>query len=174
MRLLIRLKAHKLNQKQTHTHAHTHARTQNVSFLNMNVHQSGSHTNKTNCHLYQSNFSCNFKVLKLVTDDATHHHMRSYVIHLHQTLTPCGHSGACRSSSRWRDQQRLGSRNGQMRSPWSRSHRKPPVAQKYRSKNQFKMCRLFVWQTFLPTREQPIRNATELLCSSSSLNFYTY
>lgn len=47
----------------------------------------------------------------------------------YQTLTPCGHSEACRSSSRWRDQPRPGSQNGQRRTPWSRFHHRPPRVQ---------------------------------------------
>lgn len=47
----------------------------------------------------------------------------------YQTLTPCGHSEACRSSSRWRDQPRPGSQNGQRRNPWSRFHHTPPTGQ---------------------------------------------
>lgn len=46
-----------------------------------------------------------------------------------QTLTPCGHSEACRSSSQWHDRQHPGSQSGQTRSPWSHFHHKPPGAE---------------------------------------------
>lgn len=47
-----------------------------------------------------------------------------------ETLTPCGHSAACRSSSRWRGRRRPESQSGRRRSPWSRFHRTPPAAQR--------------------------------------------
>lgn len=46
------------------------------------------------------------------------------------TLTPCGRSVACRSSSRWRGRQRPASQSARMRSLWIRSHHTPPADRK--------------------------------------------
>lgn len=46
---------------------------------------------------------------------------------LAETLTLCGRSAACRSSSRWRGPQHLVSQSAQKHSPWSHSHHTPPV-----------------------------------------------
>lgn len=46
------------------------------------------------------------------------------------TLTPCGRSAACRSSSRWHDQQRPASQSARMHSLWTHSHHTPPAGAK--------------------------------------------
>lgn len=43
-----------------------------------------------------------------------------------QTLTPCGHWEACRSSSRWHGRQHPESQSGRKRSPWIHFHHTPP------------------------------------------------
>lgn len=80
--------------------------------------------------LYQSQL----EILQKSSNNIKHPHLqfRDY-----ETLTPCGHSEACRSSSRWRDQPRPGSQNGQRRTPWSRFRHIPPGVQGHAHRHDY-------------------------------------